>query len=151
RSPTSNRRRGRMGYGSCKHSVAPTPASSCSPCWLMTYCGSSPGSARRSGTSYRHGCLAVRAMLLFIRRGAVRTRIDAMADQLTKASKRAIEHYVRDLFAKSPMVADAIAELPLTDITAFVGLDRKTLQRYLTDALCAREWYRLQKPDWSPE
>ena len=35
-----------------------------------------------------------------------------MADALTKACRREVEHYVRDLLATAPLVADAIGRLP---------------------------------------
>jgi len=72
-----------------------------------------------------------------------------MADALTKACRREVEHYVRDLLATAPLVADAIGRLPI-DAADFIELDRETLQHRLTNALCAFVWFDQQKPEWAP-
>jgi len=74
-----------------------------------------------------------------------------MSDKrLTEACTAAISDFVRDLFTRAPMLADALAELPFDD-SDFAGLGRAALQQRAVDGLCAREWYHLQKPPWSPE
>ena len=71
-------------------------------------------------------------------------------DKLTKACRDEVSRYVDNLLTRSPMIADALAELHL-DSFDFAQFDRETFLERLTNALCARKWYEQQKPDGLPE